>query len=105
MSPARRVSHLERRTEDPDFRLFFAAFAERFRVVRYHPLGVGMSDRHRRWEPSAKAIQELAGHENLTTTQRYMQLSPAVKSAAIGLLNQEMLGDIRETAQGSEKNP
>jgi integrase len=52
-----------------------------------------------------KAIQELAGHQNLTTTQRYMHLSPAAKSAAIELLDREILGDIRETAQGSEKNP
>ena len=53
----------------------------------------------------AKAIQELAGHQNLSTTQRYMHLSPAAKSAAIELLNQEVLGDIKETAQGSARNP
>ena len=35
-----------------------------------------------------KAIQELAGHEHLSTTQRYMHLSPAAKSAAISLLDQ-----------------
>ncbi|WP_255424508.1 tyrosine-type recombinase/integrase [Corallococcus sp. CA047B] len=34
----------------------------------------------------AKAIQELAGHQNLFTTQRYMHLSPAAKSAAIPML-------------------
>jgi len=34
----------------------------------------------------AKAIQELAGHQNLSTTQRYMRLSPAAKSAAIRML-------------------
>lgn len=34
----------------------------------------------------AKAIQELARHENLSITQRYMHLSPAAKDAAIGLL-------------------
>lgn len=53
----------------------------------------------------AKAIQELAGHQNLSTTQRYMHLSPAAKSAAIELLNREVSGDNRETAQGFAKNP
>jgi integrase len=35
----------------------------------------------------ARAIQELAGHENLNTTQRYMHLSPAATEAAIRLLD------------------
>jgi len=34
----------------------------------------------------ARAIQELAGHHDLGTTQRYMQLSPAALDAAIRLL-------------------
>ncbi|MFL5426269.1 MAG: tyrosine-type recombinase/integrase, partial [Myxococcales bacterium] len=34
-----------------------------------------------------KAIQELAGHADLTMTQRYMHLSPAANSAAIQLLD------------------
>ena len=34
----------------------------------------------------AKATQELAGHQNLSTTQRYMHLSPAAKLAAIRML-------------------
>src|SRR5262249_1342741 len=34
----------------------------------------------------ARAIQELAGHQNLTTTQRYMHLSPAALDRAIRLL-------------------
>lgn len=54
---------------------------------------------------STKAIQELAGHQNLSTTQRYMHLSPAAKSAAIELLNREVSGDYRETAQEFAKNP
>ncbi|MGC4081564.1 MAG: tyrosine-type recombinase/integrase [Vicinamibacterales bacterium] len=34
----------------------------------------------------ARAIQELAGHQDLGTTQRYMHLSPAAINAAIRLL-------------------
>ncbi len=36
----------------------------------------------------ARAIQELAGHRDLSTTQRYMHLSPAAIEAAIRLLDQ-----------------
>jgi integrase len=54
----------------------------------------------------AKAIQELAGHVNLTTTQRYMHLSPAAKDAAIQLLNEgtgtQKSGDMLET--GARQN-
>jgi hypothetical protein len=35
----------------------------------------------------ARAIQELAGHQDLTTTQRYMHLSPAAVESAIQLLD------------------
>ena len=35
----------------------------------------------------ARAIQELAGHQDLSTTQRYMHLSPATLDAAIRLLD------------------
>ena len=49
----------------------------------------------------AKAIQELAGHKDLTTTQRYMHLSPAALDAAIRLLDSPAVlprrGDIVET--------
>jgi integrase len=49
----------------------------------------------------AKAIQELAGHADLTTTMRYMHLSPATRQAAIELLNRrdeaEFFGEIVET--------
>ena len=37
--------------------------------------------------PPAKAIQELAPHEDLTTTERYMHLSPAAIDGAIRLLD------------------
>jgi site-specific recombinase XerD len=36
----------------------------------------------------ARAIQELAGHQDLSTTQRYMHLSPAAVEGAIRLLDQ-----------------
>ena len=49
----------------------------------------------------AKAIQELAGHADLTTTMRYMHLSPVAWQDAIHLLNQRdrrpVFGDIVET--------
>ena len=49
----------------------------------------------------ARAIQELAGHQDLTTTQRYMHLSPAAIDGAIRLLDQAQtarsVGDIVET--------
>jgi site-specific recombinase XerD len=35
----------------------------------------------------ARAIQELAGHQDLTTTQRYMHLSPAAVEDAIRLID------------------
>ena len=43
----------------------------------------------------ARAIQELAGHQDLATTQRYMHLSPAALDAAIRLL-----GDGQPTFRG-----
>jgi hypothetical protein len=36
---------------------------------------------------AVKAIQELAGHTELTTTMRYMHLSPAAREDAIRLLD------------------
>jgi hypothetical protein len=54
----------------------------------------------------AKAIQELAGHRDLATTQRYMHLSPAAVEGAIRLLEQpapvSQFGDILETVNSSK---
>src|SRR6476620_2930050 len=51
----------------------------------------------------ARAIQELAGHQDLSTTQRYMHVSPAAIESAIRLLNSPIVlpgrGDIVETGQ------
>jgi site-specific recombinase XerD len=51
----------------------------------------------------ARAIQELAGHSELSTTQRYMHLSPAAIEGAIRLLDQSKpahgFGDILETEE------
>ncbi len=52
----------------------------------------------------AKAIQDLAGHKDLSTTMRYMHLSPGALDDAIRLLDGRggagRRGDILETAQG-----
>jgi integrase len=53
----------------------------------------------------ARAIQELAGHQDLGTTQRYMHLSPAALESAIRLLDRAgtagNFGDIVETGAPS----
>jgi integrase len=55
----------------------------------------------------ARAIQELAGHADLTMTQRYMHLSPAALDAAIHLLDRpgfsQKFGDGVETGPADSK--
>jgi hypothetical protein len=52
----------------------------------------------------ARAIQEIAGHTDLRTTQRYMHLSPAALDAAIRLLDSPSVrsshGNMMATASG-----
>jgi site-specific recombinase XerD len=48
----------------------------------------------------ARAIQELAGHVDLSTTQRYVHLTPTALEYAIRLLEPQKRGDIGETANG-----
>jgi hypothetical protein len=49
----------------------------------------------------ALTIKELAGHESLMTTQRYMHLSPIATEAAIALLDRSVIttnsGEMLET--------
>jgi len=57
----------------------------------------------------ARAIQELAGHEDLATTQRYMHLSPAAIEGAIRLLGTSSVlfgrGDSGEASSTENVNP
>jgi integrase len=57
----------------------------------------------------ARAIQELAGHQDLATTQRYMHLSPAAIEGAIRLLDtpktSTMFGNMLATGSTEIVNP
>jgi len=55
----------------------------------------------------ARAIQELAGHADLSMTQRYMHLSPAALVDTVRLLETRAVdserGEILETEKGRER--
>jgi hypothetical protein len=46
-------------------------------------------------------VQELAGHANLTTTLRYMHLTPAAKDAAMRLLDHRPTGEAERGHQAA----
>ena len=74
----------------------------RFHKYSWHNVCLLLHSRDARGAP-AKAIQELAGHADLTMTQRYMHLSPAALDAAIGLLDRsgadQKFGNLGETCR------
>ena len=57
----------------------------------------------------ARAIQELAGHQNLRTTERYLHLSPTATQSSIALLNQRTIdrdcGEMLETSSSQKGIP
>jgi hypothetical protein len=53
---------------------------------------------------ATRAIQEVAGHQNIATTQRYMHLSPAAIDTAIRLLDHGR-GNTVATAHVASANP
>jgi site-specific recombinase XerC len=53
----------------------------------------------------AKAIQELAGHANISTTMRYMHLSPGALDQAVALLDSRPVrANIVPTDSGRSRN-
>jgi len=89
------------------FQLFQQVTAQGYRALAPEFLSVAavvpQCARSRTWRPdalrhtfcshlamhgaAAKAIQELAGHEDLSTTQRYMHFSPKAVESTIRLLD------------------
>lgn len=53
---------------------------------------------------ATRAIQELAGYQQITTTQRYMHLSPAAIETAIRLLERDNSVATAHTASANSNN-
>ena len=96
-----------------------AALGQLLGIIRRSALWRLCRARHRRhtfvshlmrYGVNPRAVQELAGHKDLSTSQRYMHLSPAAIQAAIRLLDtpvsEQVGGDILETENsGHSKLP
>jgi len=72
------------------------------RQVTYHVLRHTFCSHLAMRGAPARAIQELAGHASITTTQRYMHLSPAAARDAIDLLDRPWPSRGPEGANGPE---
>lgn len=77
--------------EQEDIQRLKAELADNLRIKGPHTLRHTFCSHLAMRGAPARAIQELAGHRHLTTTQRYMHLSPAALQGAIALL--EASGD------------
>ena len=81
-----------------------AAVAESARPVHRlrHTFGTRLAMRG----ATAKQIQGLMGHKHLTTTQRYMHLSPSSRDQAIRLLDAPCAGEgVGEASSGENAKP
>ena len=105
MTDSETPTSLTRSTPEEDLRLAadqgFANAQVNLGVAYAEGRGVPQNDAAAVRGAAVRSIQEVAGHAHLSTTQRYMHLSPAAKEAAIRLLDSADGGEIGETKQGA----